>query len=94
MTVTAAIVLFASTWFLVFFILLPLGFTSQAEAGQVVPGTPASAPSGPMAARKALWATGITLPIWGIVCALIITGVISVDNMAWTTELISPRPAP
>lgn len=94
MTITAAIVLFASIWFLVFFIVLPLGFTSQAEAGEVVPGTPASAPARPMAARKALWTTGITVLVWAGVYTLIVTGVISVANMAWTTELISPTPKP
>ena len=40
MNITAAIVLFAMIWFMVFFIVLPQRFVSQEEAGSVVPGTP------------------------------------------------------
>lgn len=92
MSLTSAIVLYASLWFLVFFILLPLGFTSQAEAGRIVPGTPASAPAGPMAARKALWTTGIALLIWAVVYVLIVSGMLSAESLAWTTGLISAAP--
>ena len=53
MTITAAIVLFSITWFMVFFIVLPLRFVSQADAGNVVPGTPKSAPAGDIVVRKA-----------------------------------------
>ena len=53
MTITAALVLFAIIWFMVFFCVLPLRFQSQAEAGSVVPGTPASAPAGPRPAPAA-----------------------------------------
>ncbi len=50
MTITAAIVLFAVIWFLVFFCVLPFRFESQAEAGSVTPGTPA-VPSPPPSRR-------------------------------------------
>ncbi len=45
MTITAALIVFAITWFMVFFVVLPIRFTSQSEAGEVVPGTPQSAPA-------------------------------------------------
>ena len=41
MTISAAIVLFLCTWFLVFFCVLPFRTKSQAEHGHVTPGTPA-----------------------------------------------------
>ena len=35
MTITAALVLFSVTWFMVFFCVLPMRFKSQAQAGEV-----------------------------------------------------------
>ena len=52
MSITAIIVVFAVTWFMVFFIVLPIRFVSQAEAGSVVPGTPAGAPAEENVRRK------------------------------------------
>ena len=48
MTITGAIVLYAVCWFMTLFVVLPIGVQSQEEAGDVVPGTPASAPTAPM----------------------------------------------
>ena len=53
MTITAAIVLFAVVWFMVFFIVLPLRLTTQGDAGSVVPGTPKGAPLNEIVGRKA-----------------------------------------
>ena len=44
MSITGGLVLYATLWFLVMFLLLPIGHQSQEEAGQVVPGTPVGAP--------------------------------------------------
>ena len=68
MTITGALVLFATIWFIVMFLLLPIGHQSQAEAGEIVPGTPEGAPVRPMILKKGLWAlaisAGIVLGIW------------------------------
>ena len=45
MSITGAVVLFAVIWFMVFFIVLPIRFRSQQDEGEIVPGTPASAPA-------------------------------------------------
>ena len=65
MNLTGGIVLYAVIWFLVLFVLLPIGQRSQAEAGEVVPGTPAGAPDNPRLKRKMLWATLISAVLWG-----------------------------
>ena len=65
MNLTGAIVLYAVLWFVVLFVLLPLGQQSQADAGEVVPGTPPGAPHSPRLGRKMLWATVISALIWG-----------------------------
>ena len=71
MTITAAIVLFAMVWFMVFFIVLPLRFVSQSDAGEVVPGTPRSAPAGFVVARKARLTTVIATVVWAILSGII-----------------------
>lgn len=80
MSITAAIVLFAVTWFMVFFIVLPLRLTTQGDAGVVVPGTPPGSPAGFVVARKARITTVVTLVIWAGLCAVIVYGGISVRD--------------
>ena len=46
MAITSAIVLYCVIWAVLFFMINPLWQTSQSEDGEVVPGTPASAPDG------------------------------------------------
>jgi predicted secreted protein len=81
MTITAAIVLFAVTWFMVFFIVLPLNLTTQGDAGKIVPGTPAAAPAGFVVARKARLTTLIAVVVWAALCAVILSGWISVRDL-------------
>lgn len=83
MTITAALVLFAVTWFMVFFIVLPLRFTSQDEAGEVVPGTPKSAPADYMVGKKAKITTLVAFVVWVILSAIILSGVISIRDIDW-----------
>jgi predicted secreted protein len=45
MTLTVGLALYFIIWWLTLFAVLPFGVKTQAEAGDVVPGTPASAPS-------------------------------------------------
>ncbi|ARJ69968.1 DUF1467 family protein [Paracoccus contaminans] len=59
MSLTGALVMFATTFFLVLFLLLPWGHRSQEEAGEIVPGTPAGAPTDPRLGRKALLAAAL-----------------------------------
>ena len=74
MTITAALVLFSVTWFMVFFCVLPVRFKSQDQAGHVVPGTPRSAPEDAMIGPKAKITTLITLVIFSVLYALITSG--------------------
>lgn len=80
MTITAAIVLFAVCWFMVFFIVLPLRLTTQGEAGSVVPGTPSSAPAGPVVKRKAKITTIAAMIVWTILFVIITQGWITVRD--------------
>lgn len=46
MSITLSIAVFFVVWWIVLFAVLPFGVRTQAEAGDVVPGTPESAPAG------------------------------------------------
>lgn len=80
MSIASGLVLFAVIWFMVFFVVLPLRLTTQGEAGEVVPGTHASAPTDPNLRRKVrlttLWAIGL----WLVIGGTILSGVISVRD--------------
>jgi predicted secreted protein len=80
MTITAAIVLYAMVWFMVFFVVLALRVESQADAGHVVPGTPRSAPSTENVGRKARVTTMVATVIWAVLAGIIISGVITVRD--------------
>jgi predicted secreted protein len=81
MTITGAFVLFAVTWFMVFFCVLPLRFVSQEDAGTVVPGTPRSAPAEEMVGRKARLTTVVATLVWAVICAVILWGGIGIDDL-------------
>lgn len=90
MGITSALVLFAVIWFMVFFIVLPLRLTTQGEAGEVVPGTHASAPHNPQMARRAKITTVIALVLWGGIAGVILTGTISVRDLDWFNRMSTP----
>ncbi|MEM1268153.1 MAG: DUF1467 family protein, partial [Pseudomonadota bacterium] len=81
MTITGAIVLFAVIWFLTLLVALPLRLKSQDEMGDVVPGTPRSAPANPQIRRKLFWTTVATVVIWLPLVLLIASGAITVRDI-------------
>lgn len=81
MTITGAIVLFAVIWFLTLFVALPIGLRTQDEAGDIEPGTPASAPSQAFLRRKFFWVTIVTVILWAPLCIVIASGVISMRDI-------------
>jgi predicted secreted protein len=91
MGITSAIVLFAVIWFMVFFVVLPLRMVSQGDAGDIVPGTHASAPANPQMRRKVkittLWAIGL----WVVIAGTIISGLITVRDLDWFDRMSTPQ---
>jgi len=80
-TISAALVLLAVIWTLCLFVALPLRLQSQAEAGEVVPGTPPSAPADPGLRRKLRWVTLIALGIWSVAVATILWSGLTVRDL-------------
>jgi len=83
MAITSAIVLFAVVWFMVMFVVLPIGRRTQGDEGEVVPGTQAGAPANFDLRRTVLIVTAISLVVWAIICAVILSGVISIRDLDW-----------
>lgn len=83
MSITSAIVLFAVIWFMVFLMVLPQRLKTQAETGDVVPGTHSSAPSNPEIKRKAKITTMISAVLWVVIAYIIISGTITVRDFDW-----------
>lgn len=81
MTITAAFVLFAVVWFMVFFCVLPLRLTTQGDAGTRVPGTPKSAPLNEVVGQKARLTTLVAIVVWAILAGIILSGVISIRDI-------------
>lgn len=86
----SAIVLFAVVWSMVFFIVLPLRMVSQGDAGDIVPGTHASAPANAQIGRKAKITTIWAVPIWAIIAGTILSGAISVRDLDWFDRMATP----
>lgn len=93
MSIASAIVLYAVTWFMVFFVVLPIGLSTQGDEGEVVPGTHESSPARFPLKRK-LWQTTLwgTL-IWALLAAIILSGWISVRDFDWFGRMSPPPPA-
>lgn len=87
----SALVLFAVVWAMVFFVVLPLRMTSQGDAGEIVPGTHASAPADAQIGRKAKITTLWALPIWAIIAGTILSGAISVRDIDWFNRMATPE---
>jgi predicted secreted protein len=81
MSITAALVLFSVTWFMVFFCVLPWRFQSQADVGSVTPGTPRSAPNDAQVGYKAKITTAISAVLFVLEYLVIGSGWITLENM-------------
>ena len=68
--VPMAVAIYFTTWWIVLFAILPWGVRSQDEAREVVPGSDPGAPTLPRLAVKALWTTGVSAVVFGVILAL------------------------
>ena len=83
MAITSAIVLYAVVWFMVMFIVLPIGRRTQGDDGEIVPGTQAGAPVNFNLKRTLIIVSVVALVVWAVICAVIISGVISIRDLGW-----------
>ena len=82
MNVVSSIVLFAVVWFMTLFVVLPIRLETQGDVGEKIEGTHAGSPSSSFSMeRKIRTTTLVALPIWGLICAVIIWGGITVEDV-------------
>jgi predicted secreted protein len=70
MSITFGLALYFIIWWTVLFAVLPIGLRTQDEAGDVVPGTPASAPAAPRLLRVFLITTVLAAAVFAVVWAV------------------------
>jgi len=83
MSIPSAIVLYCVIWAIVFYMINPLWQTSQSEDGEVVPGTPASAPVDAMLRKKAIVTTAIAAVLFALAYSTIEFGWITLDDVSF-----------
>ena len=77
MSIMSAIALYGIIWFLTMFLVLPVRMTTQGDVGEVVPGTPASAPSDVQMWRKVKIVTAIATAAFAVIVGVILSEVIT-----------------
>ncbi len=91
MGIVSAIVLFLVVWFMVLFVLLPLRLETQADRGEVEPGTPEGAPAHFDVWRKVRHVTVVSVIVWSIIAGVIFMEIITVRDLDWFGQM---GPAP
>lgn len=81
MSMTFAIAIYFIVWWMTLFAVLPFNVRTQDEAGEVVPGTPGSAPSRPRFLRIIVMNTLVASVVFAIVWSIIIYQWIDLDLM-------------
>jgi predicted secreted protein len=91
MGITSAIVLFAVIWFIAFLVILPLGLQTQAEAGEIVPGTHGSSPANLEMRKKVRLTTFWAIGLWIVIAGTILSGLITVRDLDWFNRMATPE---
>ena len=81
MSLSFGIAIYFIIWWTVLFAVLPLGVRTQEEAGEVVPGTPKSAPLAPRLLRIVLTTTAIAAIVFAIFYAVVTYKLIRLDDI-------------
>lgn len=77
----SAFVVFLLIWWITLFIILPFGVRGQIEDGKVVRGSEPGAPAQTNIKKKFLITTIIAFILWVCICAVIISGVVSLGDL-------------
>ena len=91
MTLSFAIAIYAIIWWIVLFAMLPIGVRTQAEEGEVSPGTPESAPHLPRLLPKMLATTVVASLVFAAVYVIIVYRVITLDQIPFLPRYESVR---
>lgn len=79
MSIAMSIALYFIVWWLTLFVVMPFGLRTQGESGEVVPGTPASAPSQPQLIRMFATNTVVATLVFGTLYLALTQGWVSAE---------------
>ena len=81
MSLAFSVAIYFICWWIVLFAVLPFGVRTQDEVGNVVPGTPESAPAAPSLLLKIVITTLIASAIFAIIYVVITYQLLSLDDI-------------
>ncbi|MDQ2083096.1 DUF1467 family protein [Xanthobacteraceae bacterium Astr-EGSB] len=82
MSWTSALAIYFVLWWVVLFAVLPWGVRSQAETGDVHPGSDPGAPAVAALGSKLVWTTVVSAIVFGLVYWLYAQRLIGLDELA------------
>jgi len=88
---TTALAIYFVAWWIVLFLVLPFGVSSQQEEGEVVPGTDPGAPVLPLLVKKLIWNTVLTAVLCAFFFWLFLSGHLTLDDLTSLWGLIPSR---
>jgi len=81
MDLAISIAIYLVIWWIVLFAMLPIGVRTQAEEGEVAPGTAESAPHHPRLLAKMVATTVVASMVFAAVYVIIVHRVITLDQI-------------
>jgi predicted secreted protein len=81
MPITTGIAIFFLIWWIVLFAVLPWGVRSQAEGGEVSPGTDPGAPAIPNLRRKLVWTTVVSAAVFAVGYAVYVERLVTLESL-------------
>lgn len=82
MSITLGLALYFIIWWVTLFAVLPFGVHTQGDAGEIVQGTPESAPAAPRALRTIAITTLVATIIFAVVWAAMRFKLIPLDGVS------------
>jgi len=79
---TTALAIYFIVWWVVLFAVLPWGIRSQAESGEVVPGSDPGAPAIPHLAAKLVWTTIVATIIFVLAAVAYTHRLVTFEDLA------------
>ncbi len=80
MSIPLSIAIYFICWWMVLFMILPIGLRTQREEGEVLGGTPESAPANPQILKKLLITTIVAAFIFAVVYWIVEYDLIDIEK--------------
>jgi predicted secreted protein len=82
MSWTTGVAIYFIVWWITLFAVLPWGVRSQAESGDVVPGSDPGAPAIPHLLAKLVWTTVVASVVFALAALIYVYRLVTLDDLA------------